>query len=56
VAIAKSKSNEKGEVVGWHEGALAYTIGQRHGFHLNNKSSEEEKMYVVSKNIEKNTI
>ena len=24
--------NEKGEIIGWHEGAYFYTMGQRHGF------------------------
>ncbi|MFC1802234.1 tRNA 2-thiouridine(34) synthase MnmA, partial [Patescibacteria group bacterium] len=30
--------NEKGEVVGWHEGAQYYTIGQRHGFIITKKT------------------
>ena len=48
--------DENGNVIGWHEGSIGYTIGQRHGFHLNNKNSNENKLYVVSKNFEKNTI
>ncbi len=48
--------NEQGEIIGWHEGSIGYTIGQRHGFHLNNKTTNEEKLYVIAKNFEKNTI
>lgn len=48
--------NEKGEVVGWHEGAYYYTIGQRHGFMIAKKTSEETPYYVIAKNILSNEI
>ena len=48
--------NTKGEVIGRHDGAIFYTIGQRHGFDVIKKSSESGASFVVSKDIEKNTI
>jgi tRNA-specific 2-thiouridylase len=48
--------SESGEVVGRHEGAWFYTIGQRHGFDIFQKTPAEEKMYVVAKNVRENTI
>ncbi len=48
--------NEKGEIVGHHNGALFFTIGERHGFTITKKSHREVPLYIVAKNIEKNTI
>lgn len=48
--------NEKGEIVGWHEGACFYTIGQRHGFVITKKTEKETPYYVISKNILSNEI
>lgn len=48
--------NEKGEIVGWHEGVYFYTIGQRHGFVITKKTEKETPYYVISKNILSNEI
>ncbi len=48
--------DEEGTIIGTHKGALVYTIGQRHGFTLNNKDTERDQLYVVDKNVAKNTI
>lgn len=48
--------NEKGEIIGNHEGAFFYTIGQRHGFVITKKKPNEKPYYIVSKDIEKNTL
>jgi tRNA-specific 2-thiouridylase len=45
-----------GEVIGTHDGACLYTLGQRHGFKLVAKDANTEKMYVSSKDLENNTI
>ena len=45
----------KSAVVGKHAGSVFYTPGQRHGFSINNHKNKE-KLYVVEKDIEKNTI
>lgn len=47
---------ENGEIIGEHDGAILYTIGERHGFSVNNRGTKSEPLYVVSKNLEKNTI
>jgi len=48
--------NEDGEVIGEHQGALLYTIGERHGFTISKKGIEDRAMYIISKDIEKNTV
>ncbi len=48
--------NDQGEIIGTHEGAILYTIGQRHGFKINNFSAEQKHFYVIRKNLDKNTI
>jgi tRNA-specific 2-thiouridylase len=48
--------NEDSEIIGIHDGAILYTIGERHGFTINKKTPNDEALFVVSKNIEKNTI
>lgn len=45
-----------GTVIGAHEGAFLYTIGQRHGFFVQKSSPSEEPFFVIAKDIEKNTI
>ncbi|MBI5644984.1 tRNA 2-thiouridine(34) synthase MnmA [Candidatus Kaiserbacteria bacterium] len=42
-----------GEVVGEHDGALAFTIGQRHGFRVR---SAEKALYVVGIHAKRNAI
>jgi len=48
--------NELGVEIGVHEGAILYTIGERHGFTILNNSDAQKSLFVVSKDIEKNTI
>lgn len=50
--------NENGEVIGSHNGALLITIGERHGFIIDakHKTPHDERYYVISKDVEKNTI
>ncbi len=57
--ISKEKGdvlNEKGEVIGEHNGVWFLTEGQRHGFKINKKTPSDKPMYVTKKNIEKNEI
>ncbi len=44
------------EVIGSHDGALIYTLGQRHGFTLTNHNTGREALYVIDRNIKNNTI
>ncbi|MBL1434401.1 tRNA 2-thiouridine(34) synthase MnmA [Candidatus Wolfebacteria bacterium] len=46
--------NIEGEVIGRHQGSIIYTLGQRHGFDITRKINEP--LYVLAKDIEKNTI
>jgi tRNA-specific 2-thiouridylase len=48
--------NENKQVIGAHKGALVYTNGQRHGFTLNTDDDKREPMYVISRDLEHNTI
>ena len=55
-AYVKSESgpiiDQKGKEVGYHDGALFYTIGQRHGL----KVGGGLPYYVTGKDIHKNTV
>ena len=48
--------NEEGMKVGEHDGAHFFTIGQRQGFVISEKSTKRKPYYIVSKDIEKNTL
>jgi tRNA-uridine 2-sulfurtransferase len=48
--------NTDGEIIGSHNGAFFLTIGERHGFTISKKGTEDKALFVVSKNIEKNTV
>ena len=50
--------NEKGEIIGTHNGALLLTIGERHGFTIDPKfkTAHDEAYYVVSKDVKGNTV
>ncbi len=48
--------DEEGNIVGVHDGALLYTMGQRHGFVLFAQNPETKPHFVIGKDIEKNTI
>ena len=45
-----------GEIIGHHNGALFFTIGERHGFTITQKTESEVPLYVIAKNVEKNLI
>lgn len=48
--------NTKGEVIGEHDGAIFFAIGQRHGFAITKKTSDEPRYFIVSKDMGSNTI
>lgn len=50
---------ESEKVLGYHEGAVFYTIGQRHGLYLSGVAGEANDglpYYVVSKDLDKNIV
>jgi tRNA-specific 2-thiouridylase len=46
----------KGNSIGHHDGAFFYTIGERHGFTITERTPHDEPLFVVAKDILKNTI
>jgi tRNA-uridine 2-sulfurtransferase len=48
--------NTERKVIGVHPGALFFTIGERHGFTITEKTPTDAPYYVVNKDVEKNTI
>ncbi len=48
--------NENGNIIGTHSGNLFYTIGERHGFIINKKGTNDSPYYVIRKDIQKNTL
>lgn len=45
-----------GHKIGSHKGALIYTLGQRHGLSIDNKSTDSTPHFVVAKDITSNTV
>jgi len=48
--------NQEGEVIGHHEGSLFYTLGERHGFTITKKTSEDKPYFVIAKDHKNNTL
>lgn len=48
--------NEKGEIIGTHEGVELYTLGQRHGFKITKKTTTDDRYFVISKDFKKNIL
>ncbi len=48
--------NTSGEVIGFHDGAIFLTIGQRHGFTITKKTGDDPRYFVIKKDLDKNTV
>ncbi len=48
--------NEEGKNIGTHDGAVFYTLGERHGFVITEKTPDDKPYYITAKDIQKNTI
>ncbi len=48
--------NMKGETIGTHDGAVLYTIGERHGFTIINQTTDAEPQFIIKKDVEKNIL
>ncbi len=48
--------NTNEEVIGRHKGAIYYTLGERHGFEITKNTPDSKAFYVVSKDMQANTI
>ncbi len=47
---------EDGEVIGEHDGACFYTLGERHGFRITKRDTNRVPYYIIGKNIADNTL
>ncbi|MFA5827621.1 MAG: tRNA 2-thiouridine(34) synthase MnmA, partial [Candidatus Paceibacterota bacterium] len=45
-----------GKVIGNHDGAVFFTLGERHGFNITEKIEKDKPYYVIGKDVKKNTI
>ena len=48
--------NEHGETIGVHRGAYFYTLGERHGFTIIKKGTDDTPYYIVAKDLTLNII
>jgi tRNA-specific 2-thiouridylase len=48
--------DEDGKVIGYHDGAVFFTLGERHRFTITKHSNEDSPLYVIAKDMDKNTI
>ncbi len=48
--------NLEGKIIGTHTGAYAYTIGQRHGFTIINKTPASQPWFVIKTDVKANTV
>lgn len=48
--------NLSGEIIGQHDGAAFYTVGERHGFQVRARAAESEALYVVERRIATNEL
>lgn len=48
--------NEAVEVVGTHDGVLLYTLGERHGFTITEKTAHRAPYFVTGKDVQKNIL
>lgn len=48
--------NEKKEEIGYHDGAVFHTLGERHGFVVLKKKPNDGPYYIVGKDIKKNIL
>lgn len=48
--------DKKEEIIGWHNGVTFFTLGERHGFVITKKSSNDKPYYVIKKDIKKNIL
>ncbi len=45
-----------GNVIGKHDGVYYYTIGQRHGFLITQKGTDDRPYYIIAKDLKKNIL
>jgi len=48
--------NTDGEEIGFHNGVVFHTLGERHGFTITKKNSTDGPYYIVAKDVKKNIL
>ncbi len=48
--------NLNGEAIGTHDGVILYTLGERHGFTIYNKTTDARALYVIKKDMVENRL
>ena len=48
--------DKDGNNIGEHDGAILYALGERHGFTIFKNTNNQERLYILSKDIHANTI
>lgn len=48
--------NEAGDIIGTHQGAFFYTLGERHGFTITVHDDQAKPYYIVKKDLKNNII
>jgi len=56
ILAPQEAGNEKGEVIGHHDGVVFHTLGERHGFTITKKTSTDGPYYIVAKDVKKNIL
>lgn len=50
------EGDKKNEIIGYHNGVVFHTLGERHGFTITKKSPNDGAYYVVGKDVKKNIL
>jgi tRNA-specific 2-thiouridylase len=48
--------NEAGKEIGYHDGVVFHTLGERHGFTITKKTPKDGAYYIVGKDVKKNIL
>lgn len=48
--------SDAGEIIGSHDGVMFYTIGERHGFTITKKTTQDTPYFVIAKDLNNNTL
>ena len=46
----------EGDIIGFHNGVVFHTLGERHGFTITKKSPNDKRYYVIGKDVKKNIL
>ena len=53
---SESEEEKKDNIIGYHDGVVFHTLGERHGFTITKKTPKDRAYYIVGKDIKKNIL